>query len=225
MMRWLSMMVLLGAAAAHAQGSGTYARITVLVPKEGMAREFEDGYRRHLEWHKQNGDRWAWYGWTVATGERAGVFIDGTFGRTGEELDAPVAPAEDRADNAKNVFPHARLGTTAVYRFRPELSRGTAALLASPWATFATIQVRSGREKDFESALQRHRTDGRLVFELVSGGELGSYVVFVPGERMSQLLQRSAVPSSDAIVSVRTEAARYRPDLTYVPVEQGEARR
>ena len=54
-----------------------YARITVLAPRDGMQKEFEEGYKRHLEWHRAHADRWSWYGWTVTTGERFGTFIDG----------------------------------------------------------------------------------------------------------------------------------------------------
>lgn len=216
-MRLIALTLLLGTSALAADGGGSYARITVLEPREGKARDFEAGYRRHLAWHRSKRDPWAWYGWTVSTGPRTGVFIDGTFDRTADELDAPVAPAEDSADNQRNVFPHARLATTALYRLRPELSRGTSAQLKSPWATLATVHVKPGRERDFEAALARLEADRRLVYELLSGGDGATYVVFVPGEKVSELLGRPALPASDAIASAHTEAVRFRPELGYEP--------
>ena len=41
--------------------------------------QFADGYRRHLDWHTRAGDPWAWYMWRVSNGERAGLYVDGTF--------------------------------------------------------------------------------------------------------------------------------------------------
>jgi hypothetical protein len=38
------------------------ARLVVWEPKPGMAKEMEEGYKRHLEWHRRNNDRWAWEG-------------------------------------------------------------------------------------------------------------------------------------------------------------------
>lgn len=216
-MRSIAMMLLLlGSTASAADKAPRYARLTVLEPKPGKVQEFEDGYRRHLDWHREHKDPWTWYGWTIATGERTGTFIDGTFERTGAELDAPVAPTEDRADNAKNVYPHAQLASTALYRFRPDLSRGPTSQLEAPQANLATIEVRPGHEKAFEAALRRLGSHQRIVYELVTGGARPTYVVFVPASKTSELLSRPAVPVSDAIASARVEALRFRSDLTYL---------
>ena len=51
------MPVLLGAQTGH----GPYARIAVLRPYQGHTTEFEAGYIRHLAWHAQAHDPWAWY--------------------------------------------------------------------------------------------------------------------------------------------------------------------
>ena len=52
---------------AAVERESTVARIVVWEPKPGMAKEMEDGYKRHLEWHGRNDDRWAWEGWTVTS--------------------------------------------------------------------------------------------------------------------------------------------------------------
>src|ERR1044072_3583084 len=43
--------------AADTQGS-SYARIAVLRPHDGDTVDFEAGYIRHLDWHRQAGDKW-----------------------------------------------------------------------------------------------------------------------------------------------------------------------
>jgi hypothetical protein len=41
---------------------GPYARIAILRPHDGHTVDFEAGYIRHLEWHRQARDTWVWYG-------------------------------------------------------------------------------------------------------------------------------------------------------------------
>ena len=43
--------------------TGPYARIAVLRPHDGDTVDFEAGYSRHLDWHRQAKDTWTWYGW------------------------------------------------------------------------------------------------------------------------------------------------------------------
>ena len=74
---------------------GPYARIAILRPHDGDTVDFEAGYIRHLEWHRQARDPWAWYGWSVWAGERQRWFIYATFGHAASSLDSSVAPADD----------------------------------------------------------------------------------------------------------------------------------
>jgi hypothetical protein len=41
--------------------TSSYARIAVLRPHDGDTVDFEAGYVRHLEWHRQVKDTWTWY--------------------------------------------------------------------------------------------------------------------------------------------------------------------
>ena len=87
---------------------GPYARIAILRPHDGHTVDFEAGYIRHLEWHRQARDTWVWYGWNVTFGERQRWFVYASFGHSAASLDSPVAPAEDERDNIANVTPHAQ---------------------------------------------------------------------------------------------------------------------
>src|SRR5215471_16823709 len=69
---------------------GPYARIAVLRPNEGDTVDFEAGYSRHLEWHRQAKDPWTWYGWSIWSGERQRWFVYATFGHTAASLSNPV---------------------------------------------------------------------------------------------------------------------------------------
>lgn len=77
--------------------------------KEGQSQNFENGYKKHLNWHKTNGDQWSWYGWFFISGPRYGQFIDATFSHNWVDFDKAVKPADDMADNKVNVFPFSDL--------------------------------------------------------------------------------------------------------------------
>ena len=58
---WLAIfgtLLLTGAVSNAAAEPGPYARIAVLRPHDGDTTDFEAGYIRHLDWHKQAGDTW-----------------------------------------------------------------------------------------------------------------------------------------------------------------------
>jgi hypothetical protein len=184
-----------------------FARITVLTPRDQMHGQFEAGYKRHLQWHREHRDPWTWHGWTIVSGERFGTFIDGTFGHAAADFDAAVAPAEDAADNTGNVLPFATVATSAFYRARPDLGSAAADALTAPFATLVTIPA----DARAEAALREAKIEG-LCFELASGGRSGSYLLFVPARTLSATLTL-ALPFENATV----ESLRYRPDMTYVP--------
>ena len=194
-----------------------FARITVIAPREGLARQFEEGYKRHLDWHRGAGDRWTWYGWTVATGERLGWFIDGTFDHAAEDFDAAVLPAEDVADNEKNVAPFGRFVSSSFYRLRADLSRLPSERLAAPLVTFTMVQVRPEKQAAFEKALASREL---LVFEQLAGGPHPSYLLVAPADKLSQVVLSRILAAGDPYERATSEMVRFRRDLTYVPASQ-----
>src|SRR6266851_1246090 len=106
--RWLAIIAIVLPTLLTAQtGRGPYARIAVLRPHDGHTVDFEAGYIRHLEWHRQNRDTWVWYGYSVTFGERQRWFVYASFGHSAGSLDNPVSPVDDERDNVLNVVPHA----------------------------------------------------------------------------------------------------------------------
>ena len=104
--------------------SGNAAYLFAYYPKEGKRTDFEEGYRRHLDWHSQKNDQLVWYAWYVIFGERLGFFIDGTFGITIKAFDERVDQKGDRADFAKTTAPFSDPVFRNNYRLRAELSTG-----------------------------------------------------------------------------------------------------
>ena len=91
--------------------TGTVAQFAIWKPKAGQEENFEVGYKKHLDWHKTNGDTWSWYGWYIISGPRYGLFVDATFDHAWSDFNNSVKPAGDRADNQLHVVPFADLQT------------------------------------------------------------------------------------------------------------------
>src|SRR5262249_45352764 len=144
-----------------------------LRPFEGHSYDFEAGYIRHLDWHRQARDPWTWYGWSVWAGERQRWFVYATFGHSATSLDSSVAPGDDERDNIMNVVPHAEFASNALFEYLPELSRGTGAPQPSPRVELTTVDVMQGSTKAFEAAIaanQRVLKNETLWYRMVAGG-------------------------------------------------------
>jgi hypothetical protein len=202
---------------------GPYARIAVLRPHDGKTVDFEAGYIRHLEFHRQARDTWAWYGWTVWAGERQRWFVYATFGHSAASLDNPVPPAEDERDNVSNVTPHAEFAGNALYEYLPGLSRGTGEPQPAARLELTTVDLRPGTAQAFEAALgaEQAKLQGEtLWYRMVAGGPSPRYVRLHPRPSLSAILEgrsEQALPdeANPLIVKTTVEILNLRPTMSY----------
>jgi len=226
--RWLVIIGILLPTLVFAQNAaqserGPYARIAILRPHDGNTVEFEAGYIRHLTWHQQAKDTWAWYGWTIWAGERQRWFVYATFGHSPAALDIPVTPAEDERDNISNVTPHAEFVGNALYEYLPGLSRGTGEPQPTPKLEFTTVDLVPGSAKAFESALggsQATLQGETLWYRMVAGGAAPRYVRLRPRSTVSAILDgraEQALPDAiNHLISKTTvEILTLRPTMCY----------
>jgi hypothetical protein len=227
--RWLEIIGAVLAAAllpvlAVAQSEpGPYARIAVLRPHDGDTVDFEAGYIRHLEWHRQAKDTWVWYGWTVWAGERQRWFVYATFGHTAASLDNPFAPADDERDNIVNVTPHAQFMGNALYEFLPALSRGNGVPTPTPRLELTTVELKPWAAKAFEDALtaEQSKLQGEtLWFRMLAGGATPRYVRLRPRGSLSALLEENAEPAfptkvAELVSKTTVEILNLRPAMCY----------
>jgi hypothetical protein len=196
---------------------GPYARISVLRPHDGDTIDFEAGYIRHLEWHRQAKDPWKWFGWTVWVGERQRSFVYATFGRSATELDNAVSPAEDERDNISNVTPHGHFAGSALYEFLPALSRGTGEPQPTARLELTTVDLKSDAEKSFETALTAEHAalqGENLWYRLIAGGPTPRYLRLRPRATVSEILElSSALP--EMIEKTTIEILNLRPTMCY----------
>ena len=214
-------------------------------PKEGMKSHFENGYKRHLNWHKQKNDNLVWYAWYVASGNRLGLFIDGTFGISFADFDNRVDLQGDGADFAQTTAPFVEPEFRSVYILREDLSTGK---LLEEWKPSTTVQVHLyvvtiGKEQAFEKLLMdikeysNKQTKPPVLtwYRLIDGGENSGYMLMMPKHSwadydspyntLSSFIER--IYGKEATQHLETLAAmikskysetwRYREDLSYFP--------
>ena len=201
---------------------GPYARIAIMRALDGHSLAWEEGYIRHLEWHRQAKDTFGWYSYSVwASSERQRWIIYATFGHTAAELSNPVSPTEDERDNLINVLPHAQFLGNWIYEFLPAFSRGTGVPTPTLRAEYTTVEVNIGAGKAFEVALaaEQPKLQGEtLWYRLVVGGNTPRYVRLRPRASLAAILDEradQAIPEKvNGLVSkVTTETLNLRPNM------------
>jgi hypothetical protein len=228
LVRWLGIAGTLLPAILTAQSvpepeRGPFARIAVLRPHDGDTVDFEAGYVRHLDYHRQAKDAWTWYGWTIWAGERQRWFVYATFGHSAASLDHPVPAAEDERDNVSNVTPHAGFVGNALYEYLPSLSRGTGEPRPAPRLELTTVDLEAGKGTAFEAALaadQSRLEVETLWYRLVAGGPVPRYVRLRPRSSLAAVLEgRNANPLPDAVTGLVAKATieilSFRPTMSY----------
>ena len=210
------------AAVPTARAAGPFARIAIMRALDGHSVEWEAGYVRHLEWHRQAGDPFGWYSYSVwASTDRQRWIVYATFGHTAEELSNPVSPAEDERDNLVNVLPHAQFLGNWIFEFLPALSRGNGVPTPTLRAEFTTVDLHPGAGRAFEAALaaeQSRLREETLWYRMVLGGDTPRYVRLRPRGSLAAILDEradQALPEkvSGLIAKMTVETLNLRPNM------------
>lgn len=209
-------------------------------PASGMGDAFEQGYRRHLDWHRQHRDPLAWYAWTIEDGARAGQFVDANLGEPFGAFDRRVSLKGDAADGRVTFLPFATPLARPTYVLLKELSTGMPLEQRRPVSTIqvTVFHVRPGAQARFEHAVLAARRALQSLsgapthtwYRLVVGGQTPQYMLMVSrgnwasyddfDRDVSSLLAGDGAALDDytaAVRSAETETWRYRPELSLIP--------
>ena len=204
------------------QPAGPFARIAIMRPLDGHSVDWEAGYIRHLEWHRQAKDTFGWYSYSVwASTERQRWIIYATFGHSTDELSNPISPAEDERDNLINVLPHAQFLGNGVYEFLPALSRGNGVPTPTLRAEYTTVELKYGTGKAFEAVLAAEQSRlyrETLWYRMIAGGNLPCYVRLRPRSSLRSILDdlaEQALPDkvNDLVTKMTVETLNLRPNM------------
>jgi hypothetical protein len=182
---------------------------------------FEQGYRRHLEWHAARGDNLAWFAWYVTAGDRAGAFVDGTFGTTPQGLAGRPDPEGDGADFRANAAPFAKALGDEGWELWREASTATRLEERRPDRMIQVLAITVTDPARFEAALIAHRIPRASWYRAVGAGP-AAYLLIAPATfaanrpDLTGLLGRNH-PTLAYAHAVRSEIWRYTPRLALMP--------
>ena len=211
--------------------------------KEGMNKLFEDGYKRHLNWHKDKNDKLVWYGWYVATGNRTGFFIDGSFGSPLKSFDERVDIAGDVADFEITTAPFVNALFRNILICKENLSTAIPLEEQKPSKLIQVItyNLNNGKHYIFENIFKEiiKKVDTQKVkftlYVTIDGSESPQYVLMIPrngyadynlnysiekiiaenfDESKSSTLLKSI---SECVKNSYSETWAYRANLSYFP--------
>jgi hypothetical protein len=235
------------AAAAHAQQpKDTVVEVHRVTPRPGMRAQLEAGRAKHMAWHKQQGDTWAWHVWEVTTGPETGSYIVGSPGHQWTDFDAWNARMAkgDSADAAVNLQPYQESSEMSYWVMLADASRPPAQGSQLVMATFTTYHLKPGTSDRFReamrtisAALDKGNFPLRSIwYSLANGGPVNTYAVLTPRASMADMalpqptlrqvvetsIGRAAADAafdafSDSVESGSSELLQLRPDLSYLP--------
>lgn len=225
-MKPLIAILLLLPAISHAQ-SRSLAQFVTWKPRAGMEEKFEEGYKRHLGWHADNGDTWSWYGWTFISGPRAGQFMDATIDHAWGDFDKQVKPAEDRADNNKNVEPYAEFLGAMKWQAVPSMSSHEEAGLKAKYLKLITVQIREEYRSNWSINRLRRKLQDKpgikffRTYKSVDGDRLDHWYLLIGADSWADMEPTwdagERLMDSAVFKSISSETLVFRPDLSRFP--------
>lgn len=213
--------------------------------KDGMRREYEDAAKRHLEWHRKNKDRWPIHVWEIISGERTGQYAYGIGHRQWHEFDTRGELEQaDMADYYATADKFIDFLKVSYYLYMPEMSRPAPPGSPQPLVEVMRYRVKMDGVAEFLAAARKmheaiQNSDSPVYYDLYqlhNGGEHPTFVFRFPRKNFGDfepldpsvmaILEKaygreeaaSVMKSfSGSVVSVESEIAAARPDMSYAP--------
>jgi hypothetical protein len=190
---------------------------------------FQEGYRRHLEWHAAHKDKLVWYAWTIDTGPRSGDFADGTFGATFGELDARPEQSSDAADFVRNVSPYVVPLDSEIWDLWPSPSTATPLEERRPGTTLDVfrLQLDPGDAQSFESAIEALAKTKREAsqiswYRMIRGDTLPTYLILLSRKSLSDIQSAGATLAGMLANAFATTPAKAASALAQVRIIRAE---
>jgi hypothetical protein len=226
---------------------GTVAALEFQKPKNGMLKQYLDGRKQKVEWHKQQKDTQPLLVWETISGEDTGTYVVGRLNQHWADLDKPSVPDQaDLEEYQKVIGGSVESMVARYYELMPKVSNPSDDNKMPKFDEIITFRVRYGKESDFRSAIARVYDAAIKTkwpphyewYELANGGDTGTFVLVLPRnswadfedkpdvkpfrdmlkEAFGQEEADSIVDRIDGSVKDETdEVIQFRPELSYQP--------
>lgn len=229
------------------QPSGGVAQVTYSKPKSGMVAQYEQGRKKHVEFHRKQNDTWTWGVSEIVSGPRTGQYVAASVGHAWKDFDGRDAfNAADDADYNTNVAPFEESAVTTYWELAPAISILPTSPEPSALAQLFYFRLRPEAVEEFNlmakkihEGIQKTKWGGGAPYvwiNLASGGDhpTMALVVFLPNwaamagpetpfpamlEKAFGRTEAAAILAglSRATLGERSELLRFRRDLSYTP--------
>jgi len=231
----------IGSFAQTAKAPESVTEVNVSAVKPGMTMQWEQGRKRHSDFHRAQKDTWSVIVYEVLTGDATGDYVSVQGGHSWKDFDSRDAFNKlDVADVAKNLVPYETPGPRSYYVYRAELSRSKEAPEPTKYATVAHYWLIPERVNDFTDAIKainaaidtaHYPTKPSRWYQLANGGDVPHYVLVTdragmadfepPAQSMQEALGPEGAAALDKLRKsckrIYSETLQYRPDLSYLP--------
>jgi hypothetical protein len=247
--RILALVIAIFLLAPQGQGQeppGNIGRVYFIKVKVGTVAQFENEQKRHVTWHRERGDLWAWHTWQIETGDRSGQYVLASFGRRWKDFDtwAKTEEGHSRTDGL-DLDQHLENSSNTFYEYIADVSRPPRKSGPSPKAEVISFHLYSNEidlfteviKKLYEAAMKIDFPTSYYWYKLVNGGEHPTYVLEIPvegwgdvrpPEEIFEMVFEKALGKGEGAAMLRSlrksvqqeisEVFRYRPDLSYTPM-------
>jgi hypothetical protein len=228
------------------QKPGNIASLEFQTPKNGQVKQYEEGRKQKVAWHKQQNDSQPLMVWETISGDNTGTYIVGRLGQHWADFDKPSVPELADLDTYRRLIAaNVQSLVTRYYEFLPKVSSADSGGPAKYSEVF-TYRVRPGKGEDFRSALNRAseaivktKWPGRgYWYVLANGGAGGTYVLVIPHANWADFEDKPDMKPFDemlkeafgaeeansinrrfdsSIESSSSEIIQFRDDLSYTP--------
>ncbi len=243
---WIGFLLLSGAYAWGQSGLDKVCEVNVSSPKPGASKQFEEGRKKHNQFHVDAKDKDAIEVWQISTGPYTGSYLTAVCGLTWKGMDGHEAMDQrDETDIAVNLAPAIGSNQTSYYVLRTDLSKAPQASPNTKMITVVHFFVKPGSISQFTDSIKRinsamtsskYPAKPSRWYVLANGGEGPHYVLVTdrtswadmqgPDESMSDMLQKVYGNDDKTLDKLResidhtmSELLTYRADLSYTPAK------
>ncbi|HTL54566.1 MAG TPA: hypothetical protein VL361_02760 [Candidatus Limnocylindrales bacterium] len=173
---------------SSAASQASLVEIHINKVKPGMTRQYEEGRKKHMMWHRQHNDAWSWYTWEIVTGENTGSYVVGTFGHKWSDLDGRTKFVEEDGVDAIAKMGHTlESEMQSYYLLRSDLTVSAPSSEAAPLASVTHFLLAPDGVNDFVEGVKKvsegiKKTNYPMAganrwYQLLNGGDSPHFVL------------------------------------------------